>query len=355
MRALIALFALSLPILAHAQQAPPADQAAKPPTPCDVTIKGPVYKLLEQWKASCGHPLCGQIHIAEASRLKPIHASCEAKGWLAMKDDVRDTVVTGGVVMYGELHDNPLHHELRSRLGLSNYSSSVFEQIAADRSPALEEFLKQHGKNFTDASLAKFKDAVQWETSGWQQYKYDELLLSALRGQRPIYAGDASRDTIKTIAKDGLGSIAADEQKRLGLDVALGEKQDAAVLDELEASHCKAIPREALTNMALAQRFRDATLADSALNAVAKNGSTVLFAGNEHVRKDRGAPWYVRQRAPDKKSLSILLVEVEDGKTDAEGYVPRDPEGKPAADYVIFTPRAEHKDHCAEMKAKAPG
>ena len=112
------------------------------------------------------------------------------------------------------------------------------------------------------------------------------------------------------------------------------------------------MPRETLSNMALAQRYRDAVLADNALAASSKYGSAVLFAGNEHVRKDRGVSWYVHQRSPEKKTLSILLLEVEEGKTDAAAYVPKDPEGKPAADYVIFTPRAEHEDHCAGMKAK---
>ena len=47
-----------------------------------------------------------------------------------------------------------------------------------------------------------------------------------------------------------------------------------------------------------------------------------------------------------------MLIEVEDGKTDPEAYVPRDPDGKPAADYIIFTPRAERDDPCVKMRAK---
>lgn len=315
-------------------------------------IRGPVFKLLEEWTKSCGHPLCGQVYIAEPVRLKPAAEKCDHKGWMSMREDVRDTVVSGGVVLYGEMHDNPLHHELRSRLGLSNYASSVFEQLSADSAPGLEAYLKENGRKFDDTSLAKFKDAVKWDTSGWQKYKYDELLLSTLRAQKPIVAGDAGRETVKSIAKSGLAAVDGEEQKRLKLDVPLGEKFDAEILDGLYEAHCKTMPRETLSNMALAQRYRDAVLADNALAASSKYGSAVLFAGNEHVRKDRGVSWYVHQRSPEKKTLSILLLEVEEGKTDAAAYVPKDPDGKPAADYVIFTPRAEHEDHCAAMKAK---
>ena len=83
--------------------------------------------------------------LPSRSGLKPAAEKCDHKGWMSMKDDVRDTVVSGGVVLYGEAHDNPLHHELRSRLGLSNYGSSVFEQISADAAPGLEAYLKDNG------------------------------------------------------------------------------------------------------------------------------------------------------------------------------------------------------------------
>ena len=63
-------------------------------------------------------------------------------------------------------------------------------------------------------------------------------------------------------------------------------------------------------------------------------------------------PWYVRQRAPEKKVVSVMFVEVEDGTTDPEAYVPRDPDGKPAADFLVFTPRAERGDPCEKMRAK---
>lgn len=314
--------------------------------------RGPIFKLLEEWTKTCNHPLCGRIHIAESSRLKDHAKNCDAKGWMSMREDVRATIVSGGAVLFGEQHDNPNHHELRSRVGFSSYASAVFEQIPRDKAEALEAFLASTNNQYKSDSLEKFKKAVDWGDSGWQSYDYDALLTAALKGQVPIYAGDLDRKTIRTIALEGASAVADDEKARLKLDVGLGEKSDAALLDDLFESHCKAMPRDSLTSMAYAQRYRDAVLADAVLTAIAKNGSTVLIAGNEHIRKDRGVPWYIHQRAPDKNTLSIMLVEVEDGKTDPESYVPRDVEGKSAVDYVIFTPRVEHEDHCAKMMKK---
>lgn len=314
--------------------------------------RGPIYKLLEEWTKTCNHPLCGRVHIAQSGRLKDHAKDCDAKGWMSLREDVRATVVSGGAVLFGERHDNPLHHELRSRLGFSSYASAVFEQIPADKAPALDAFLTSTNYNYKSDSLEKLKAAIDWDKSGWQDYAYDPLLIAALKGQVPFYAGDADRNTIRKVSKEGASALPGDEKARLKLDVPLGDKADAAVLDQLFESHCKHMPREQLGSMAFAQRYRDAVLADAVLKAIEKRGSTLLIAGNEHVREDRGVPWYIHQRAPEKKTLSIMMLEVEDGKTDPEAYVPRDPEGKPAVDYVIFTPRAEHKDYCAEMKKK---
>jgi hypothetical protein len=64
-------------------------------------------------------------------------------------------------------------------------------------------------------------------------------------------------------------------------------------------------------------------------------------------------PWHLRLRASQEHLLgafTYLLLEVEEGKTDPEAYVPRDPEGKAAAGLIIFTPRAERSDPCEAMR-----
>ena len=181
---------------------------------------------------------------------------------------------------------------------------------------------------------------------------YDRLFQEVTNLKLPIYAGDVPRDAIMKVAKEGEAALPADERARLKLDLPLGTKLDDASLDEIEDAHCHTMPKEALGGMAYAQRYRDATLADNVLKAADKHGSAILIAGNGHVRTDRGVPWYIHQRAPDKKVVSVMLIEVEDGKNDPEAYVPRDPDGKPAADYIIFTPRAERGDPCEKMRAR---
>jgi hypothetical protein len=47
-----------------------------------------------------------------------------------------------------------------------------------------------------------------------------------------------------------------------------------------------------------------------------------------------------------------MFIEVEDGNGDGQSYVPLDPDGRPAADFLIFTPRAERGDPCEKMRKK---
>ncbi|MEQ1714050.1 MAG: ChaN family lipoprotein, partial [Hyphomicrobium sp.] len=266
------------------------------------------------------------------------------------------------------VHDNPDHHALRAAMipkhlpykipaGCNPRSfklggaSFVFEQLRTDQQPAIDTFMALPMEQRT---LGAFFKTVEWEKNGWAKYDYKPLFKAVLDAGLPIYAGDAPRDLIRKAAKEGAASIPSEEQKRLGLDVPLDPSLHDASLTEIEQSHCGAMPKSAFGGMAFAQRLRDATLADVALTALEKHGAVVVFAGNGHVRSDRGVPWYVRQRNQGVPVKATMLVEVENGKTDPEAYVPRDPDGKPAVDTIIFTPRAERDDPCKVFRRSAP-
>ena len=134
-----------------------------------------------------------------------------------------------------------------------------------------------------------------------------------------------------------------------------------ALLGELEESHCGMMPKSAFVNMAFAQRYRDAYLADALVSAAGAHGAAVLLAGNGHVRLDRGAPLYLRQRVPARRIVSVMLEEAaQDAETaeaaDPQPHVARDPDGKPVADFVVLTARQERPDPCEEMrKARRTG
>ena len=308
-----------------------------------------------EWAKTCAHPLCGFVYPA-AKANREHWGACRRDTWRPLLDHMRDAERTGGIVMLGEIHDNPEHHKLRAIL-LEQASAAVFEQIRADQQPALDKYVvfnKSAARLGNTSDLLRFLD---WDKTSWSKTSdYRPLFEAVVRARLPIYPGDPPRDVMRKTAKEGASALPDDERKRLGLEASLGEAQDAASLAEIDGSHCGMIPKSAQPNMAVAQRYRDAHMADMLLKAAEAHGSAILFAGNGHVRTDRGVPWYIRLRAPSKAVVAVMLVEVVDGKTDPETYVPRDPDGKPATDFIVFTPRGpdRDKDPCEGMKAPAP-
>jgi uncharacterized iron-regulated protein len=252
------------------------------------------------------------------------------------------------VLVLGEAHDNPHHHKARVAIVASRAKAIVMEQLRADQKGALTMFNDFNLKAARTATLQEFKSKVDWATGGWDKYPYDPLLNAVITAQVPVYAGDPPRDLIRKTAKEGAEALPHAERARLALDQSLGDKLDAVSGEEIEASHCGMLPKAAIPRMAFAQRYRDAHIADVTLTAAAAGrGSVVLLTGNNHARTDRGVPWYIRARAPDTKVVAVAFVEVEPGQIDPEAYVPRDPDDKPVADYLVLTPTIARDDPCA--------
>jgi len=329
------------------------------------------------------HPLAGTFYVASSDiwgsdrRLYPISAKFQGFLWFPMVLGKR-----GGFLLFGEVHDNPVHHQLRAWL-INLHAKPrrewrpgvVFEQIRADQKVALDRFkaLAETGSGAADDLF----QLLEWDKSGWPRAQiYKPLFEVVLAAKLPIYAGDPPRGAVRAIARGGLSALPPEERARLRLD----EPMPAPLLDslrkELADGHCGLLTAEAVENMAAAQRYRDAHLADALLSAAERyhqaavargedpfmwalipHQPAILVAGNGHLRKDRGVPWHLRLRAPSEvaatflaAATTFLLVEVVEGKTDPELYMPRDPAGKPAADLLIFTPRAERADPCEAMR-----
>ncbi len=319
----------------------------------------------EQWDAKRGaHPLVGTI----IKGTEPLAASTGNDCAVAPMEQLRRALSAhlevGGIVLLGEMHDNGAQHALRAELlraVVSDLAESkkqrppalVFEHLRTDQAAALEA-----PREPTPAGARDLLERLDWRKSGWPAAElFQPIFEVAVTRALPILPGHPTRAEVREVARRGLEALPADAVSRLGLDLALPGAQQSALLDELEASHCGLMPRTAFTNMALAQRYRDAHMAAALVEAAKTRGSAILFAGNGHVRTDRGVPRDLVRMASERKVLSVMLMEVREGVTDTAAYIERDPEGKPAADFTVLTPRAERPDPCETMRArfKKPG
>lgn len=303
------------------------------------------------------HPLAGKIYKLDASTTSATQMN--PKDFIAQ-------LSSSPIIGLGEIHDNADHHlwqawivretfAARKRNALSMQRGTiVFEQIRTDQQAGLDAFARYQTSAARIATVADLKKFIDWEQSGWDNKIYDPLLEASIASGSVLMAGDVPRAAIRKVAREGQPAIGDDERARLHLDRPLDGKLNDAALTEIEAAHCGVMPKSAFGGMAYAQRYRDASLADAVIRGADAHGSAILIAGTGHVRSDRGVPWYIRQKATDKGMVAVVLAEVEDDAIDPSSYAPRDPEGRPAANYLILTPRTVRPDPCEAMRAKKP-
>ncbi len=296
------------------------------------------------------HPLAGKIWSREAGRL-------------VSAQDYGMSLAKSRFILLGESHDNADHHQLQawairtiSKLrgariveGAPQADTIAMEMLSADQQPALDRFYGRNAKVPRQREASDFGRMLKWETLGWPDYKlYEPIVAAALDARLVIVPGNPTRDETRKVGREGLGAIDSAEAKRLAIDQPLsGEHQDSLTI-EIAKSHCDMLPAPALPNMSLVQRLRDARMADAMLDAGTYKGS-ILIAGNGHVREDRGVPWYMTRRGIGAGEItSVMHVEVSADRPNVDDYISG--EGRPEADFVVFTPRQARADSCEEMR-----
>ena len=126
-------------------------------------------------------------------------------------------------------------------------------------------------------------------------------------------------------------------------------EEEIALFDDVITRLAADIEIEA--RIVLAQRVRDAAMAQALVDAANASGA-VLIAGDGHVRADLGVPIYLHAvGTPDSsaRSVSVGLVEVSDEERRANDF-PRDVvDEHPGFDYIWFTAPTPREDPCAGM------
>jgi uncharacterized iron-regulated protein len=296
---------------------------------------------LGAWQAPEGHahPLVGRIWDVKAKRF-------------IASDRVVARLVAARYVLLGERHDNPDHHRVqaalvRALLAAGRRPAVAFEMFTADDAPALARQLAVAPRDA--AGLAR---AVDWKRTGWPDWAYYEpIAQAALDRDLPIVAANLAPATVRALARGNPGVLAADFIARYALDRPLPDGAQAALTAEIRDAHCGHLPAARVEGMVLAQRARDAMLAESMLTA-ARDG-VVLIAGNGHARSDRGVPMYLRAREPESTIATVAPLEVRDSWTQPADY--EAVFGGPLPyDWVWFTARMNDVDPCDSFRRSPP-
>jgi uncharacterized iron-regulated protein len=252
-------------------------------------------------------------------------------------------------VLLGETHDNQDHHRLqaqvlRALITAGRRPTVAFEMLSTAQAPALARHLATAP---TDA--AGLGEAVGWSRSGWPDWRlYQPIAEAALGAGLPVVTANVPPAVARALARGDRTALDRGLAARHGLDQGPAPAVETAMAAEIRDSHCGHAPERLVAGMVLAQRVRDAQMAESLATGGDADGA-VLIAGAGHVRTDRGVPAYLRARLPGATVASLAFVEVAPERLTPEDYA-RSLGGTLPFDFVWFTPRANDEDPCVKFR-----
>lgn len=259
------------------------------------------------------------------------------------ESEALERVASTPFLLLGESHDNADHHRLQTRVirelaARGQKRALAFEMIEADRQPAIDAYLKSH-----PVSADALGEAVDWARRGWPDYDlYKPVFQAGLDGGWPIVGANLPKSLSKPAGQPG--GLAANEEKRLGLDKPLPDPVRNELRQNLIDGHCGLLPEVALPAMMRLQIAWDGQMANRMIETATRDGA-VLIAGAEHVRKDRAVPLHLARLKPGVPTLSVAFREQTDPPS------PPETENWPY-DLVWFTPPKPAVDHCKGLRER---
>ncbi len=243
-----------------------------------------------------------------------------------------DLARSAEVVILGEIHDNPQHHENQTQIVRALAPDAlVFEMIPQALEAVVNE-LRASG-----APRHEISAALDWPASGWPDFDLYAPVLEAAPNAR-IFGAQQSAEDIRRAADEGAAAAFGLDAAAYGLDVPLSEADQLRREQEMADAHCGALPETSLPAMVEVQRFRDATLADAALWARTLSGlegQVVVITGNGHADTTNGVPALIALANPEVSVVSLGQLESDPGYGDM-----------PFDAYVTAAP-PERDDPCA--------
>lgn len=259
--------------------------------------------------------------------------------------DVLDHMRRADIVLLGEVHDNPHHHQRRAGLlaALGRPVPVVVEHLPRGATLRLPSGVQGD-------ALRQLLETAGFDSRGWSWPLHQPVFETIARAGHSLHGGNLARDATRRVAREGTAALPVD--LKTILDAApLSAAARLALEQDLQAGHCGQLAASHLPGMVSAQRGRDAAMAAALaervadLRATGRPGPVVLLAGNGHVRRDYGVPQLLAIRQPGVRMLSIEFAEA-----------PRRESAAPAGlfDVVWTTPMASRADPCAGFTLPRP-
>ena len=266
---------------------------------------------------------------------------------------LNDKIKKSQFVLLGEIHDNLDHHKWQARFIKTTRQHDapspviVVEMIPQKLGTVFDEFVQNQSRPLQN--LEKLGLALEWKERGWGEWvNYQPIFRAAIEIGAQVVAGNIDRADTRRVGRKGLNALSETEREKWSVSLNYTPAQTALMNDLLFESHCKLVPRQALSPMLLVQRVRDGVMAGAMLSKP-DNAKAVLISGSGHARNDIAVPRILRAKAPKAKIVTVSFTEVTPDQNNAKQYERQSADKQPVFDYLFFTPKFDIKDHCAAL------
>ncbi len=237
----------------------------------------------------------------------------DKNGNLSKYENLLEAAKNADIVLFGELHTNPICHWLEIELTKDLYKSSGKEIVLGaemfeiDNQLILNEYLSGRIKENNFEAEAKL----------WPNYKsdYKALINFAKKNKLNFIATNVPRRYASLVSRSGfdvLDSLAT-EAKTLMCPLPIKYNAELNCYKDLLKSAAMGKDTAHINiNLPKAQALKDATMVYSILKNYKKNQLFIHFNGTYHSEKFESMVWYLKEMNPKLKILTIASVEQEE-------------------------------------------
>ncbi|MCU0389723.1 MAG: ChaN family lipoprotein [Thermoflexibacter sp.] len=243
---------------------------------------------------------------------KPAYLLYDQEGKQSSYSELLKLAQNADVVLFGELHNNPICHWLQLKLTKDLFKAKseklvlAAEMFEADDQLILNEYLNAYIKENNFEKEAKL----------WNNYKtdYRPIVEFAKQNKIPFIASNIPRRYASMVANGGLDVLKKLDKKASDFIAPQPIKVDTTLLSYKEMYKMMGGGHGGTNgwNIVYAQASKDATMAYFISQNWEKDRTLLHFNGSFHSDKFEGIVWYLNNYKPKLKILTISSVEQED-------------------------------------------
>lgn len=269
---------------------------------------------------------------------KPAYRLVDADGKKVKYSKLLKEAQKADIILFGELHNNPVSHWLQLELSHDLHEAMGenlvlgAEMFESDNSLILQEYV---------SGLIRTRN-FEAEAKLWPNYKtdYKPLIEFAREKKLPFIATNVPRRYAAAVNTGGFEALDAfqDEAKKLIAPLPIAFDPELPQYKKMASMMGGQMGDHGNSNIVKAQALKDATMAHNILENFQPGNVFLHFHGSFHSDFYEGIMWYLKQRNPVLKIITIATIEV-----DNVDEFPEDQKG--VADFVIVTPKTMTKTH----------